>query len=474
MKNQIKLSSALDWQRFGALTSTSLDSADGGELFVEHTEQQSLTLENGQVKKSSHSISGGAGLRGIYDDAVAYIYTTELNDTSVGELYKNLPEIARSLPAGKNIIKPLSSELANCYGSANPIDAHDFAAKIKAIKNIELYAKTKAPKALQVIVGLTQEQREIIIIKKSGELVSDIRPLSQLKIQIILPNNNGGMEIGGYGMGGRGASLDILSPKNYQKAVDEAVRMAETMCEAQPAPAGEMPVVLGPGWPGVMLHEAVGHGLEGDFNRKGVSAFAGKIGEQVAADNVTVIDQGNIPDCRGSLNIDDEGHQTGATVLIENGILKGYMQDQLNAHLMRMPATGNGRRESVAHIPIPRMTNTFMTNGEYEHEELIASIDNGIYASNFGGGQVDIVSGSFVFDATEAYKVENGKIAYPIKGATLIGNGPDVMQKVTMVANNKQLDAGIGTCGKEGQGVPVGVGQPSLKISNITVGGTAL
>ena len=474
LQTHSKLSTQLDWKKFGEQTAAVLNKADGGELFAEHSEQQSLTLESGQVKKASHSINRGAGLRGIFDESVAYTYTTDLSDAGMSKLYDALPNMFKSLPTAKQAIKPLDTQRVDSYGPQNPVDTHLFADKIQILQDIDAYAKSKAQNALQIIVSLSQEHRDIVIIKNSGELLVDVRPMSQLRVQIVLPDESGGMEAGSYGLGGRDLSLDLLSSAVYQPVVDEAIRQAEVRCAARPAPAGEMPVVLGPGWPGVMLHEAVGHGLEGDFNRKKISVFSGKVGEQVAASNVTVIDQGNIPGRRGSLNIDDEGQATGETVLIENGILKGYMQDQLNAHLMGESPTGNGRRESFAHVPMPRMTNTFMTNGKYDHDELIASIDEGIYAANFGGGQVDITSGSFVFDATEAYKVENGKIVYPIKGATLIGNGPDVMTKVTMVANNQELDPGIGTCGKEGQGVPVGVGQPSLKISQITVGGTAV
>jgi TldD protein len=349
----------------------------------------------------------------------------------------------------------------------------EFETKVKLMADIDAYARVKDERVQQVTASLSGNWQAVQIIRAGGERAGDIRPLVRLNVSVVVAHGDR-METGGFGAGGRVTYDEYLKPEAWKAAVDKALKQALINLNSVPAPAGEMPVVLGPGWPGIMLHEAIGHGLEGDFNRKGTSAFAGLMGERVASKGVTVVDDGTLADRRGSLTIDDEGTPTQRTVLIEDGILTGYMQDRMNARLMGVPATGNGRRESYAHNPLPRMTNTIMVNGDKDPGEILASVDKGLYAVNFGGGQVDITSGKFVFTCTEAYMIENGKVAQPVKGATLIGNGPDVLTKVSMIGNDMTLDTGVGTCGKDGQGVPVGVGQPTTKIDNLTVGGTAV
>jgi TldD protein len=351
------------------------------------------------------------------------------------------------------------------------MSALDAAQKVDLLRQVDAYARSRDPRVDQVVVSLAATHETVLVASTDGTLAADVRPLVRLNVSVIA-EQNGRREQGSDGGGGRFSYTDLLENGAWRRMADEAVRQALVNLDAEAAPAGTMTVVLGPGWPGVLLHEAVGHGLEGDFNRKGTSAFTGRVGEQVAADCVTVVDDGTLERRRGSLTIDDEGTQTRRNVLIENGVLRGYMQDKMNARLMGVEPTGNGRRESFAHLPMPRMTNTFMLPGEYEPEEIIASVDRGLYAVNFAGGQVDITSGRFVFSASEAYLVENGKVTRPVKGATLVGNGPDVMTRVSMVGNDLKLDAGVGVCGKEGQSVPVGVGQPTLKIDGLTVGGT--
>ena len=357
------------------------------------------------------------------------------------------------------------------YLPHDPLTSLDATEKVKLLEKIERIARAKDPRVVQVMAGLAGEYDVVLVVRSDGVLAADIRPLVRVSITVIA-EQNGRREMGSSGGGGR-YSYAYFSDELLEKYASEAVASALVNLEARPAPAGPMTVVLGPGWPGVLLHEAIGHGLEGDFNRKGSSAFSGRIGERVAAKGVTVVDDGTIADRRGSLNIDDEGNPTQCTTLIEDGILKGYIQDTMNARLMKMPVTGNARRESFAHLPMPRMTNTYMLGGDKDPAEILASVKNGLYAVNFGGGQVDITNGKFVFSASEAYMIENGKVTYPVKGATLIGNGPDVLNRVSMIGNDMRLDSGVGVCGKEGQSVPVGVGQPTLRIDGVTVGGTA-
>ena len=361
------------------------------------------------------------------------------------------------------------------YGPTDPITTLDSTQKVALLEKVERLARSKDPRIVQVMAGVAAEYDVVLVARADGTRAADVRPLVRLSVTVIAEQTIGGVvrrEVGTGGGGGR-FGLGYFQDKQIESYVDQAVNAALTNLEARPAPAGQMAVVLGPGWPGVLLHEAIGHGLEGDFNRKGSSAFSGRIGQRVAAKGVTVLDDGTLPDRRGSLNVDDEGQATQRTVLIEDGILKGYIQDAMNARLMKVKATGNGRRESYAHVPMPRMTNTYMLAGSRTKDEIVASLKRGLYATNFGGGQVDITSGKFVFSASEAFWVENGKIQYPVKGATLIGSGPDCLTRVAMIGNDLELDTGVGTCGKEGQSVPVGVGQPTLRIDGLTVGGTA-
>ncbi|MEK7820779.1 MAG: metalloprotease TldD, partial [Pseudomonadota bacterium] len=375
--------------------------------------------------------------------------------------------------AGGVMAEPPAGTNRALYGPENPLSPVPFAAKVKVLEDMDAYARARDPRVRQVSASLTGSWQAVQIVRAGGLRVADVRPLVRLNVTVMV-EQDGRMETGSFGTGGRVALERFIEPSSWRAAVDEALRQALVNLESIPAPAGEMTVVLGSGWPGILLHEAIGHGLEGDFNRKKTSAFAGLMGQRVAAPGVTVVDDGTIPDRRGSITVDDEGTPGGRTVLIEDGILKGYLQDRLNARLMNMRPTGNGRRESFAHAPIPRMTNTYMLAGARQHDEIIASVKKGLYAATFGGGQVDITSGKFVFSCTEAYLIENGKIGAPVKGATLIGNGPDVLTKVSMIGDNMELDPGIGTCGKDGQGVPVGVGQPTMKIDQLTVGGTAV
>jgi TldD protein len=376
--------------------------------------------------------------------------------------------------AQKGRIKVASPKIAKArslYNGVDPISTLDSAAKVALLGKVEKLARAKDPRVAQVMAGLASEYDVVMVARADGTLAADVRPLVRLSVTVIA-EQKGRREVGSAGGGGR-FGLAYFDDAQIEKYVDEAVHAALTNLEARPAPAGEMTVVLGPGWPGILLHEAIGHGLEGDFNRKGSSAFSGRVGQRVAAKGVTVLDDGTIADRRGSLNVDDEGNTSQRTVLIEDGILKGYIQDAMNARLMGVAPTGNGRRESYAHIPMPRMTNTYMPGGDKDPQEIVASIKKGLYATNFGGGQVDITSGKFVFSASEAYWVENGKILYPVKGATIVGSGPECLKRVSMVGNDMKLDSGVGTCGKEGQSVPVGVGQPTLRIDGLTVGGTA-
>ncbi len=452
---------------FGHIMTHSVDYAD---LYFQYSRSEGWSLEEGQVKSGSFNIDQGVGVRAVSGEKTAFAYSDEINLTALTAAASATRAIATSGGDGKMPVVQ-SGHPRKLYGPQDPIASLSDADKVRMLEKLEKYARDLDPRVTQVMAGLAAEFDVILVARSDGLMAADVRPLTRVSVTVIAEEGDS-REQGSAGGGGRfdyGYFTDAVL-QNYAK---EAVHQAITNLKAKPAPAGTMTVVLGNGWPGILLHEAIGHGLEGDFNRKGSSAFSGRIGERVGAPGVTVLDDGTIPDRRGSLNIDDEGNPTQRTTLIENGILKGYIQDSLNARLMGMPLTGNGRRESFAHIPMPRMTNTYMLNGDKDPQEIIASVKNGLYAVNFGGGQVDITNGKFVFSAAEAYMIENGKVTYPVKGATLIGNGPDVLTRVSMIGNDMALDAGVGTCGKDGQSVPVGVGQPTLKIDGLTVGGTA-
>ncbi|MCH9697958.1 MAG: metalloprotease TldD [Gammaproteobacteria bacterium] len=449
------------------LCATQVDAAD---IYFQNTRHESWSLEDGIVKEGSFNIEQGAGVRAISGEKTGFAYTDELNLNALLEAAHSARAIARS---GQNQVHKVSSEMTpeSLYNSSDPIQSLETDRKIELLKRIDRETRALDPRIEQVMVSLSGVHESVVIATHEGMICGDIRPLVRLNVSVII-EQNGRRESGGFGGGGRTDYRYFLDQDRAMDYAREALRQADIAMQAEPAPAGSMTVVLGSGWPGILLHEAIGHGLEGDFNRKGTSAFSGRLGETVASPLCTIVDDGTLKDRRGSLNIDDEGTPTECTVLIENGQLKDYMQDTMNARLMGMRPTGNGRRESYSHRPMPRMTNTYMLPGESAPEEIINSVKSGIYAQNFGGGQVDITSGKFVFTANEAYLIENGKITCPVKGATLIGNGPDVLTRVSMVGNDMQLDSGVGTCGKEGQSVPVGVGQPTLKIDALTVGGT--
>ena len=460
----------LDKGKVRQLLGRGLEGADDGELFLEYKQSEGLVFDNGRLKQATYDTTQGFGLRAVKGEAVGYAHASDMSEAA----------LARAAEAGRAVKSGHSGAYADApgrtnrklYGDENPLAAPAFDAKVKLLEQIDAYARAKDPRVRQVTASIAATWQVVEIVRADGETYRDIRPLVRLNVSVVTGDGDR-QETGSFGLGGREGYERFIATHSWQQAVDEAVRQALVNLDAVAAPAGEMDVVLGAGWPGVMLHEAVGHGLEGDFNRKKTSAFAGLMGQQVAAKGVTVVDDGTMQDRRGSLSIDDEGTPTNRTVLIEDGILVGYMQDRQNARLMGMKPTGNGRRESHAHVPMPRMTNTYMLAGSTPREEMIASVKNGLYAVNFGGGQVDITSGKYVFQCTEAYKIENGKVTAPVKGAMLIGNGPTDLNRITMIGNDFALDPGIGTCGKNGQGVPVGVGQPSLRMDKITVGGTA-
>ena len=445
---------------------------DYADIYCQRTAYESWHLEEGMVKSGSFQISQGAGVRAVSGDKTAFAYADSLDIDSIRRSAQTVRAIGAA--GGKAAVRtPSEKSVRRIHGDADPIRSMDAAAKIALLHRIEETAKAADPRIVQVMAGLTCEYDMVYIARLDGRHAADIRPLVRLSVTVIAKQGDR-REMGSAGGGGRGGP-EFFDDERVRGYVEAAVKQALTNLESRPAPAGEMTVVLGSGWPGVLLHEAVGHGLEGDFNRKQTSVFSGRIGERVAAPGVTVVDQGDIAHRRGSLNIDDDGNETGRTTLIEDGILVGYMQDETNARLMGVSPTGNGRRESYASAPMPRMTNTFMENGRYGPDEIIASINKGIYAVNFGGGQVDITSGKFVFSASEAWWVENGKPQYPVKGATIIGNGPEVLKHVSMIGNNTALDSGVGVCGKDGQSVPVGVGQPTLRIdAGLTVGGSEI
>jgi TldD protein len=460
----------LDRAHTELIVADALHGADDGELFLEYSQSESISFDDGRVRNASFDTTQGFGLRAISGETTGYAHAADLSEDALRRAADTVKTVLTGR-GGTHADTPTGTN-RSLYSADNPLGQVEFEAKVALLAEIDEYARSKDDRVRQVMASLSGEWQAVQILRADGYRVGDIRPLVRLNVSIVAAQGER-MESGSYGTGGRTNYTEFLDPKNWREYVDKALDQAFVNLESVPAPAGEMQVVLGSGWPGILLHEAIGHGLEGDFNRKKTSAFAGLMGKQVAAPGVTVIDDGTINDRRGSLTIDDEGTPTKKTVLIEDGILVGYMQDRMNANLMGMEPTGNGRRESFAHAPMPRMTNTIMLNGGDEPAEIIASVKNGLYAVQFGGGQVDITSGKFVFTCTEAYLIENGKIGAPVKGATLIGNGPDVLTKVSMIGNDMALDPGIGTCGKNGQGVPVGVGQPTMRVDGLTVGGTA-
>lgn len=453
------------------LVDEALHGLDDGELFMEIRQQESLLYDDQRLKTANFTTDQGFGLRGILGEMTAYSHSGELSHDAIKRSMQTIATLERSGRGGKERLNINSR--APLYTGENPLETLSFEEKLKTIQEIEAYIRQKDNRVKQVTVSLSGSWQAVHILKRGGESAGDIRPLVRLNINIVCQKGDR-MESGSAGAGGRVGYVDYLQPSKWKSLADEALRQALVNLESISAPAGEMPVVLGNGWPGVLLHEAVGHGLEGDFNRKGSSVFSTLMGEQVAAKGVTVVDDGTMQDRRGSINIDDEGSPSARNVLIEDGKLVGYMQDRLNARLMGVSLTGNGRREHYGCQPMPRMTNTFMLNGKHTRDEMIRSVKRGLYAPHFGGGQVDITSGKFVFSASEAYLIEDGKITQPVKGATLIGNGPEVMRNIKMIGNDLELDSGIGTCGKAGQSVPVGVGQPSLLVEPMTVGGTEI
>ena len=460
---------ALDPDQAQRLAARHLSSHDDGELYLQYSASEAFGFDDGRLKTADYHTGSGFGLRGVSGETTAFAHANEISAQAIDRAAATLQLLdpARGVPAAA---PPRTNQAM--YGADDPLSAVPFARKVALCQEIDAAARARDPRVAQVSVSISGSWSVIDIIRGDGFVASDVRPLVRLNVQIVA-EQNGRRETGYHGIGGRYLYDRLFEPATWNRVVDIALAQALINLESVAAPAGEMPVVLGPGWCGVLLHEAVGHGLEGDFNRKGTSAFAGRIGERVAAPGVTVVDEGAIGERRGSLTIDDEGTPTSRTVLIEDGVLKGYLQDRLNARLMGMQPTGNGRRESFAYPPMPRMTNTFMLAGKDDPAELITRVPNGIYAKSFGGGQVDITSGKFVFSCTEAYKIENGRIGAPIKGATLIGDGPTVLTRVKGIGNDMALDEGVGICGKGGQSVPAGVGQPTLLIDGLTVGGTA-
>jgi TldD protein len=459
----------LDLETARRITAEATHGADDGELFLEYKQSESLVFDNGRLKSAAFDTSQGFGLRAVAGEAAGFAHSGEISEAALRRAADAVKAVSSGY-AGTYAAPPARTN-AKLYADTNPLLAPAFEDKAKLLSEIDAYARAKDPRVRQVSVSLAGSWQVVEILRADGHRVRDVRPLVRFHVSIVAGEGDR-QESGGHGLGGRDGFGEFIATHSWQHAVEEALREALVNLEAVPAPAGTFDVVLGAGWPGVMLHEAVGHGLEGDFNRKKTSAFAGLLGQRVASPGVTVVDDGTMLSRRGSLSVDDEGTPTNCTTLIEDGILVGYMQDRQNARLMDMQPTGNGRRQSFAHIPMPRMTNTYMLAGDKEPGEIIASVKDGIYAVSFGGGQVDITSGKFVFQCTEAYRITGGKIAEPIKGAMLIGNGPDALTRVPMIGNDLALDRGIGTCGKAGQWVPVGVGQPTLRLDQITVGGT--
>jgi TldD protein len=453
------------------IISETLNKCDDGELYLEDSKSENILLDDNKIKSSSYSSDLGFGFRAISGEIVAYSHSNEISKDSLNQSSKNLQSTLKLSKGTYNHEIPKTNK--NFYNDINPIEEKDLNSKLEVLNKVNDYLRSKDSNVKQVTSSFSGEQKSIEIIRLGGQSITDVRPLVRFNVSVML-EKNGRKETGVYGIGGRQSYDSYLDNENWKNVCDEAYRIASVNLESKPAPAGEMKVVLGPGWPAILIHEAIGHGLEGDFNRKKTSAFHDLMGQRVASEGVTIVDDGTIDKRRGSLTIDDEGTPTERTVLIENGILKNFMQDRLNARLMKTKSTGNGRRESYKHVVLPRMRNTMMLSGKNTQDEMISSVDKGIFAVSFGGGQVDITSGKFVFNCTEAYEIIDGKIGSPIKGATLIGDGPSILKEVSMVGNDMMLDPGIGTCGKAGQGVPVGVAQPSILIDKMTVGGTKL
>ena len=460
---------ALDPEGALRLTADALKSCDDGELYLQYIASESFGFDDGRLKTADFNTQAGFGLRGVSGETTAFAHANELSESAIRRAAETMTLLDPTKGAKS---APPRRTNATLYTADDPLGLIPFARKVELCQAIYAAARARDPRIVQVSVGLSGSWSVVEIVRPDGFVANDVRPLVRLNVSVVV-EQNGRRETGFHGLGGRYLYDRLFEPATWNRAIDEALRQALVNLDAVAAPAGEMVVVCGPGWPGVLLHEAIGHGLEGDFNRKGTSAFSGRIGERVAAPGVTVVDDGSIAERRGSLSIDDEGTPTQCNVLIEDGILKGYIQDRLNARLMGVAPTGNGRRESFAHAPMPRMTNTFMHGGNDDPAEILARVKNGIYAKSFGGGQVDITSGKFVFSCTEAYMIENGKLGAPLKGATLIGDGPSVLTKVAAIGNDMALDEGVGICGKGGQSVPAGVGQPTLLIDGLTVGGTA-
>lgn len=468
-RSRLYRSDALDPDGARALAAGILKSADDGELYLQYSATEAFVFDDGRLKTAAYSTGAGFGLRGVTGETTAFAHANEISEAAIrraGETMRLLDPAKQPRQAAPRATN------RHLYTGDDPLALVPFAEKIALCQQIDAVARAGDPRVVQVTAGLSGSWSVVEIVRPDGYVATDVRPLVRLNVSIVV-EENGRRETGFFGMGGRCLYARLFDPAQWNRAIDEALAQAIVNLGSEPAPAGEMTVVLGPGWPGVLLHEAIGHGLEGDFNRKGTSAFSGRIGECVAVPGVTVVDDGSIGERRGSLSIDDEGTPTQENILIEDGILVGYMQDRMNARLMNVPSTGNGRRESFAYAPMPRMTNTFMRAGEDDPEEIMSRVKDGIFAKNFGGGQVDITSGKFVFSCTEAYRVKNGKIGTPVKGATLIGDGPTVLTRVTAIGNDLALDEGIGICGKAGQSIPAGVGQPTLLVDGLTVGGTA-
>ena len=461
---------SLDRDAAERIVGSALAGMDDGELFLEYRESEQLSLDDGQIRSVGFDTQLGFGLRAMLGEEVGYAHAGEISEDALRRAAATVSAV-RAGRSGTAAAPPRASN-ARLYSDANPLVAADFPNRTAILGKIDAYARGRDPRVRQVMASLSGEWQAVQVLRADGTRVADLRPLVRLNVSVVV-EQGGRRESGTHGAGGRHGYGILLDEAFWQDAVDDALRQALVNLDSRPAPAGEMPVVLGPGWPGILLHEAIGHGLEGDFNRKRTSAFAGLLGERVASPGVTVVDDGTLVDRRGSLTVDDEGTPSGRTVMIEDGILLGFIQDRMNARLMGVAPTGNGRRQSFAHAPMPRMTNTVMLGGAAEPDEIVRSVPRGLYAVNFGGGSVDITSGKFVFSASEAYLIEDGRVTAPVKGATLIGNGPDALTKIEMIGNDPGLDHGIGTCGKNGQGVPVGVGQPTLKLSALTVGGTA-
>ena len=462
--------SELDPARAERVVADVLAGTDDGELYMQHTVAESFSFDDGRMKSASFDTTQGFGLRGVSGETTAFAHANEISEAAIRRAGETVALVRGG--HGGTIAAPPARTNRKLYVDDDPISAIPFARKVALLERIDAAARARDPRVVQVSASLTASWSAIEILRGDGFRASDIRPLVRINVQIVA-EKDGRRETGYHGIGGRYLYDQLFEDATWERAIDVALAQALVNLDAVAAPAGEMTVVLGPGWPGVLLHEAVGHGLEGDFNRKGASTFSGRLGERVASPGVTIVDDGSLEHRRGSLTIDDEGTPTGRTVLIEDGILKGYMQDRLNARLMGVAPTGNGRRESFAHAPMPRMTNTFMLAGKDDPGEILSRAKSGIYAKSFGGGQVDITNGKFVFSCTEAYRIENGQLGAPIKGATLIGSGPEAMQKVVAIGNDLELDEGVGICGKGGQSVPAGVGQPTLMLEGLTVGGTA-